>query len=256
MSRWRVDINCDMGEGYGVWQLGEDEALLPHISSANIACGFHAGDASVMRRTVRAAAARGVAIGAHPGLPDRAGFGRRRMQVTPEEIYDICVYQIGALLGHARAAGVPLAHVKPHGALYNMAAADRALAAAVAAAVHDVDNALTLFGLAGSVLVSEGERAGLLVAAEAFADRAYEPDGSLTPRDRPGAVIADPAAAADRALRMVVDGVVATSAGTDFDLVADTICVHGDSPHAVRIARKLRAVLESAGVRIAAPGQP
>lgn len=256
MNRRRVDINCDIGESYGTWRLGDDDALLPHISSASIACGFHAGDASVMRRTVRAAAARGVAIGAHPGLPDREGFGRRRMEITPDETYDICVYQIGALLGHARAAGAALAHVKPHGALYNMAAEDAAFAAAAAAAVRDVDASLILFGLAGSALLAEGRRAGLRVASEAFADRGYEPDGSLTPRSRPGALIGDATAAAERAVRMVSDGAVETSTGMQIELEVDTICVHGDGPHAVAIARELRAALEGAGVRIAAPGAP
>lgn len=207
-----------------------------------------------MRRTVAAAAMHGVAVGAHPGLPDREGFGRRRMELSPAEVYDSVVYQVGALLGHARAAGVTVAHVKPHGALYNMAAADAALAESIARAVHDVDSSLILFGLAGSVLLDEGARAGLRTASEVFADRSYEPDGSLTPRGAPHALVTDPEDAARRALRMVLDGVVASADGPDISVRADTICIHGDGPHAVAFARSVRAALEHAGVRVAAPG--
>jgi 5-oxoprolinase (ATP-hydrolysing) subunit A len=252
----RVDLNCDMGESFGAWRMGADEAVLPHVTSASIACGFHAGDPGVMRRTVRAAAERGVAIGAHPSLPDLAGFGRRRMDVTPEEAYALVVYQVGALLGFTCAARVRLSHVKPHGALYNMAASDAALAEAIARAVRDVDADLVLFGLAGSALVREGERVGLRVASEAFADRGYEPDGSLTPRARPGALVADPEEAARRAVRMVLEGRVTASDGCDVAVRADTLCIHGDSPHAAESARILRRRLEEAGVRVLAPGAP
>ena len=242
-----VDINCDMGESFGAWRTGDDDALLPHITSANVACGFHAGDPSVMRRTVRTAAEHGVAVGAHPGFPDLAGFGRRRMDIAPDALYDLVVYQIGALLGHCRAAGVPLVHVKPHGALYNMAAADAGVADVIAAAVRDVDPRLVLFGLAGGELLGAAERAGLRGASEVFADRAYEPDGSLTPRGRPDATIGDPAAAAARVLRMVAHGVVETTAGTQLPVRAETICVHGDGTHAAAIARAVRVALEREG---------
>lgn len=250
----RVDLNSDMGESFGAWRMGADDAVLEHVSSANVACGFHAGDPSVMRRTVAAAAALGVAVGAHPGLPDLEGFGRRRMEVSPGEVHDMVVYQVGALLGVCRAAGVAMTHVKPHGALYNMAAGDAVLADAIARAVRDVDAGLVLFGLAGSALVEAGRAAGLAVAGEAFADRGYEPDGTLTPRGREGALVHDPETAAERAVRMVVDGRVAAVDGTEVALSADTLCIHGDGPRAADIARLLRLRLEEAGVRILAPG--
>ncbi|MCI0570311.1 MAG: LamB/YcsF family protein [Myxococcaceae bacterium] len=250
----RVDLNCDMGESFGAWRMGDDEAVLPHVTSVSIACGFHAGDPSVMLRTVRAAAERGVAIGAHPGLPDLVGFGRRRMSVSPDEAYALVVYQVGALLGFTRAVGTRLAHVKPHGALYNMAAADTALAAAIARAVRDVDSGLVLFGLAGSALITEAERAGLRVASEVFPDRGYEADGSLASRGKPGALVTDPEEAARRAVRMVVEGKVAASDGRDVTVRADTLCVHGDGPHAADIARLLRQRLQEAGVQVLAPG--
>jgi 5-oxoprolinase (ATP-hydrolysing) subunit A len=250
----RVDLNCDMGESFGAWRMGDDEALLQHVSSANIACGFHAGDASVMRRTLRAAAARGVAVGAHPGFPDLAGFGRRNMEIAPETVYDFVAYQVGALLGLTRTAGVQLAHVKAHGALYNMAVTDAALANAIARAVHDVDAGLIFFGLPGSALITEAERIGLRTASEVFADRGYEPDGSLTRRGTPGAFVDDPEQAARRAVRMVLENVVEARDGTSVAVRADTICVHGDGPHAAAIARLLRQRLEEAGVRILPPG--
>jgi UPF0271 protein len=255
MSRMkRVDLNCDMGESFGAWNLGDDAALLEHVSSANIACGFHAGDPSVMRRTLEAAAARGVAVGAHPGFPDLAGFGRRNMDIPPETVYDIVAYQIGALLGLARTVGVQLAHVKAHGALYNMAVADTGLAAAIARAVHDVDADLIFFGLPGSPLVEEGARLGLRTACEVFADRGYEADGSLTPRRLPGALVHDPELAARRAVRMVLENVVDARDGTTINVRVDTICVHGDGPHAASIARLLRHRLDEAGVSVKAPG--
>jgi UPF0271 protein len=250
----RVDLNCDMGESFGAWRMGDDEALLQHVSSANIACGFHAGDPSVMRRTLQAAAARGVAVGAHPGFPDLAGFGRRNMEIAPETVYDLVAYQVGALLGLARTVGVQLAHVKAHGALYNMAVTDAALAAAIARAVHDVDAGLIFFGLPGSPLIEAGERLGLRTANEVFADRGYEPDGSLTPRRKPGAFIDDAEAAARRAVRMVLENVIEARDGSTIDVRADTICVHGDGAHAAPIARLLRQRLEEAGVSILPPG--
>ncbi|HEX7118469.1 MAG TPA: 5-oxoprolinase subunit PxpA [Longimicrobiales bacterium] len=250
----RVDLNCDLGEGFGVYRIGMDEAVLPYVTSVNIACGFHAGDPGVMHRTVAAAVARGVAVGAHPGLPDLVGFGRRAMEITPEEAYDLVVYQIGALSGFAAAAGASLRHVKPHGALYNMAAADDALADAIARAVRDVDPGLVLFGLSGSRLLAAGERHGLRTASEAFADRAYSRDGALVPRRRPDAMIADPEEAAERVLRMVREGRVRSIEGEDVAVRADTVCIHGDSPHAAEFARRLREALDTRGIAVAAVG--
>ena len=249
----RVDINCDMGESFGAYEIGADDEVLPHVTSANIACGFHGGDPTVMRRTVAAAAKHGVAVGAHPSLPDLVGFGRRAMQVTPDEVYDLLIYQIGALLGFARAAGVPLKHVKPHGALYNMAAAQPALADAIAHAVHDVDPGVVLFGLAGSHLLKAAERAGIPSASEAFADRNYLHDGALVPRSRPDAMVSDVDEAVRRAVRMVKDGVVPDVEGEDIPIRADTICIHGDGPNAVALARGLRAGFQSAGIDVVAP---
>ena len=250
----RVDINCDMGESYGAYQIGADAEVMPYITSANIACGFHGGDPAVMRATVTAAIKANVAIGAHPGLPDLVGFGRRTMQISPEEAYDMVVYQVGALLGFVRAAGAELRHVKPHGALYNMAARDRRLSDAIARAVASFDASLVLFGLAGSVMLDAGRDAGLQVAAEGFADRTYEPDGSLTPRSRPGAVVHDSAEVARRAMRMVRDGAVITSAGSVLPLQIDTICVHGDTPGADVSARALRQALVDSGIDVRAVG--
>lgn len=249
----RVDINCDMGESFGAYEIGADDEVLPHVTSANIACGFHGGDPTVMRKTVAAAAKHGVAVGAHPSLPDLMGFGRRAMQVTPDEVYDLLIYQIGALLGFTRAAGVPLRHVKPHGALYNMAAAQPALADAIARAVHGVDPGLILFGLAGSHLLKAAERAGLTSASEAFADRNYLHDGALVPRSRPDALVHDVDEAVRRAVRMVKEGVVPDVEGEEIPIRADTICIHGDGPHAGPLARHLRAGLQAAGIEVVAP---
>jgi UPF0271 protein len=240
-----------MGESFGRWELGADGAVMPHISSANIACGAHAGDPAVMRRTLRLAQAHGVACGAHPGLADLAGFGRREIPISPAEAVDLVLWQMGALEAIARAEGIPLRHVKAHGALYNMAARDAALGAALAQAVAQFDRTLVLFGLAGSAMLDAGRAAGLTVAAEGFADRAYEADGSLTPRSVPGAVIQDPAVAVSRAVRMVLESRVEGRDGSDIPLRVDTICVHGDTPGAADLARALRQGLEAAGVRIA-----
>ena len=249
----RVDINCDMGESFGAYEIGADDEVLPHVTSANIACGFHGGDPGVMRTTVTAAARHGVAVGAHPSLPDLVGFGRRVMQVTADEVYDLIIYQVGALLGFARAAGVPVKHVKPHGALYNMAAAQPALADAIARAVRDLDSGLVLFGLAGSHLLQAAERAGIPSASEAFADRNYLHDGALVPRSRPDALVTDVDEAVRRAVRMVREGVVPDVEGEDIPIRAETICVHGDGPNAVPLARELRAGLEAAGIEVVAP---
>lgn len=249
----RIDLNCDLGESFGAWRMGEDAALLDLVSSANVACGFHAGDPAIMQRTVELAAARDVAIGAHVSLPDLQGFGRREMRVSADEVYAMTLYQLGALHAFVQAAGTRLTHVKPHGALYNMAARDRALAEAIACAVHAFDQRLTLFGLAGSALIDAGNAQGLAVAAEAFADRRYCADGSLQPRGEAGAVIDDVQAATAQALGIARDGTVVTAAGQRVNLHADTLCLHGDGAHAVPLARQLRAALEGAGIRIVAP---
>lgn len=246
----RVDLNCDMGESFGRWELGADAAVMPHITSANIACGAHAGDTSVMRRTVSLAAQHGVSCGAHPGFADLAGFGRREIPTTPTEAGDLVLYQIGALAAIAAAEGVRLRHVKAHGALYNMAARDKRLAESMAAAIAGFDRTLVFFGLAGSGMLDAGRQAGLEVAAEGFADRAYEPDGSLTPRSIAGSVIHDVDTLVARASRMVREGRVRARNGADIELRVDTLCVHGDTPGADALAASLRAGLESAGVRV------
>jgi UPF0271 protein len=250
----RVDLNADAGESFGTWALGDDAALLSSVTSVNVACGFHAGDPSVIRRTVRLAADAGVRVGAHPGYPDLQGFGRRAMVMTPSEVEDVVLYQVAALLGIARAAGVDLAHVKPHGALYNQAAGDQRLASAIARAAASLHTPLMLVGLAGSALIQAGIDAGLRVVAEAFADRAYLADGSLAPRHMEGAIIHDPALVAGRAVRIVRDGCVQSLDGKALVPVrADTLCIHGDTPGAPSLARAVRAALEAAGVRVTPP---
>jgi UPF0271 protein len=241
----RIDLNCDLGEG-----AGHDAELMPFITSANIACGGHAGDADSMRAAVELAVRHGVAPGAHPGLNDREGFGRREQPLTPAQAYELVAAQVWALQKIARAAGARLAHVKPHGALYNLAARDAALAQAVAAAVREADPQLVLIGLAGSRLPAAGHACGLRVAREVFADRSYEPDGSLTPRSRPDAFITDEAAAAARILRMVREGRVRATDGFDLTIKADTVCIHGDGPHAVALARRLNQELRQAGIAL------
>jgi UPF0271 protein len=250
----RIDLNCDLGESFGAWRMGDDAALLELVSSANIACGFHAGDPVIMQQTVELAAARAVAIGAHVSLPDLQGFGRREMRVSAGEVHAMTLYQLGALSAFCRTAGARLAHVKPHGALYNMAARERSLADAIARAVRAFDPQLILFGLAGSALIDAGTALGLAVAAEAFADRRYRADGSLQPRGEAGAVIDDDATATAQALDIVREGTVIAAHGESVTLQADTLCLHGDGVHAVQLARRLHAALEQAGVRIAAPG--
>lgn len=249
----RIDLNCDLGESFGAYRIGNDEAIIPYVTSVNVACGFHAGDPGVMRRTVELAAENGVAVGAHPGLPDLGGFGRREMAVSPREVEDMLIYQIGALWAFAQAAGVGLAHVKPHGALYNMAARDAALARAVAVAVHAVDPKLVLFALAGSRSVEAGRQLGLAVAEEAFADRAYLPNGTLAPRGTEGALLDGVEEVAARAVAMALRKPVPSVDGTRVTLAADTICLHGDGPHAIEFARRVRGALEEAGVTLAAP---
>ena len=245
-----IDLNADLGESFGAYTLGDDSALMRAISSANVACGFHAGDATVMRATVVLARDHGVAVGAHPGFADLAGFGRREINLTPLEVQDLVIYQIGALAGVAAAQGVMLQHVKPHGALYNMASRDAALAAAIATAVASVDRSLILLGLPKSQLIEAGKRAGLRTAAEAFADRAYRSNGSLLPRAEPGAVIHDPATVVARAVAMARDHVVTAVDGSQIAVEVDTICVHGDTPDAANLAMQIRRALEAAGVQI------
>jgi UPF0271 protein len=239
-----IDLNCDMGESFGAWSMGQDEAILPHVTSANIACGYHAGDATVMRKTVEAAIKHGVALGAHPGLPDLAGFGRRNIAVTPQEAYDIVVVQVGALAGVAASQGARLHHVKAHGALYNMASKDSDLAGAIAQAVYDVDRALVLYALAGSVQAMIAVDKGLTVAHEVFADRTYQPDGSLTSRGQAGAMIEDPQVSIRQVLDMIQQGTVTARDGTRIAVRADTLCIHGDQPGAVVFAKAIRQALQ------------
>ena len=245
-----IDLNCDMGESYGAWHMGNDDAVLQFVSSANVACGFHGGDPSTMRKTVAAALKHNVSIGAHPSLPDLVGFGRRPMQVTPQEAYDMVVYQVGALAAVAATQGTRLHHVKAHGALYNMAVKDRPLAQAIARAVHDVDASLVLYGLPGSYLIEAANELGLRAANEVFADRTYQDDGSLTPRTQAGAMIEDLDTAVAQVLRMVQDRVVRSVNGRDVPVQADTLCIHGDQPNAVVFAEGLREALMKAGVEI------
>lgn len=239
-----------MGESFGRWELGADSAVMPHVSSANIACGGHAGDPGVMRRTLRLAQRHGVSCGAHPGFADLAGFGRREIRMSPAEVADLVLWQLGALEAIARSEGIHLRHVKAHGALYNMAVRDAALTEAIVSAITQFDSNLVFFGLAGSGMLEAGCRAGLTVAAEGFADRSYEPDGSLTPRNFPGAVIDDEQEVVARALRLVRESRVTARNGAELQLKIDTICVHGDTPGAPALARALRQGLEAAGVRI------
>lgn len=254
MRMHRIDLNCDLGESFGAYRLGVDEAVLPFMTSANIACGFHAGDPGVMRSTVRLALQYEVAIGAHPGLPDLSGFGRRYMEISPQEAYEMVVYQIGALAAFVKSEGGRMRHVKPHGALYNMAAKRRDLADAIAEAIYRVDPELTLFGLSGSESIKAGERLGLQTAHEVFADRTYQEDGSLTPRTLADALVTDAQQAASRVVRMVKEGKVATRNGNDIALQADTVCIHGDGAHAARLAEQIRIACEHAGISVKAAG--
>jgi 5-oxoprolinase (ATP-hydrolysing) subunit A len=250
-----VDLNCDMGESFGAYHIGADAAVMPFITSANIACGFHGGDPGVMRETVALAKQHGVAVGAHPGLPDLVGFGRRNMDMSATEVYDAVVYQIGALAATAAALGVTLQHVKAHGALYHMGGASRDVAQAIARAVRDVDPHLVFFALPGSHMVVEGEAAGLKVASEAFADRNYMPDATLVSRKRPDAHVDKAEDVGKRAIRMVREGRVRAVDGKDVAIRADTICIHGDGPHAADFARRLREAFTQDGVSIQAVGR-
>ncbi|MEH6692079.1 MAG: 5-oxoprolinase subunit PxpA [Pseudorhizobium pelagicum] len=245
-----IDLNSDLGESFGAWRMGDDSAMLDVVSSANVACGFHAGDPAGILRTLRAAAERGIAIGAHVGYRDLVGFGRRNMDPTSEELIGDVIYQIGALQGLATAAGTRVTYVKPHGALYNTIAFDTRQAADVIAAILAVDASLALVALAGSPLVAQAKAAGLTVVAEAFADRGYTAEGALVSRREAGAVLHDPDMIAKRMVRLVQDGVVEAIDGTLTKIDAQSICVHGDSPGAVAIAQRLRSALQEAGISI------
>ena len=248
----RIDLNADIGEASGREPASHDAALVRIITSANIACGFHAGEPVTIAETIRLAASRGVAIGAHPGFRDPSGFGRREIDATPDEIRALVLYQLGAFDALAKTHGATPLHVKPHGALYNMAARRKDVADAIAFAVASFDRSLCLVGLAGSELLSAATRAGIRSAAEGFADRSYEPDGTLTPRSQPDAVIIDPARVTDRAVRMAKDGTIEARDGSVLTVKIDTICVHGDTPEAEKVAAAVRAGLEKAGVTVAA----
>ena len=246
----QVDLNCDLGESFGNYTCGLDAEVIPHISSANVACGFHASDPLVMMKTVALAKQYGVSVGAHPGYLDLVGFGRRNMTVSPVELKAMVQYQIGALQAFCKAQGTVLQHVKPHGAMYNMAAKDRKLADAICEAIAEVDSSLILLGLSGSQMLEAAKETGLPWASEVFADRAYEDDGSLTPRALPGSVITDEEEAIARVLQMVQEGTVTARSGKTIPIQADSICLHGDGVKAVEFARRIRAELTAAGVEI------
>jgi UPF0271 protein len=245
-----VDLNCDIGESFGPWQLGCDGEIVAHVTSANIACGFHAGDPATMRKTVLLALEHKVAIGAHPGLPDLVGFGRRAMKISTQEARDMVTYQVGALAAFVMAEGGKMQHVKPHGALYNMASKDAVLASAIAEAVCRINPELLLFAQSGSELIKAGNALGLRTISEVFGDRTYEADGSLTPREHTDSLVKDPAAALQQVLGMIRSNNVVSRQGTEVIVDAQTICIHGDGAHALDFARTIRANLENAGVVI------
>lgn len=247
---YKIDLNCDMGESYGAYIMGKDDEILEYVTSANIACGFHAGDPSTMRKTVKLCLEKDIVIGAHPGLPDLIGFGRRVIAISPEEAYDMIIYQIGALSGFVKSEGGKLRHVKPHGALYNMAAKDEDLSRAIAEAIYNVDAELILFGLSGSKLIKAGHQVGLRCANEVFADRTYQNDGSLTPRNQLNAVISNPVQAATQAVNLVKQQSVITISGEIIPVKSDTICIHGDGVFALEYARTIREVFASEDIAI------
>jgi UPF0271 protein len=248
-----IDLNCDMGESYGAWKMGADAEVMPYISSANIACGFHAGDPATIRKTVRLAADHGVAIGAHPSLPDLMGFGRRAMKITPQDMYDLILYQAGAVEAFARAAGARLHHVKCHGSLYNMAATDQGLSEAMVRAVKDLGSEVILYVLSKSKNHQIAIESGVRVAGEVFADRGYSDDGTLAPRDRPGGMIEDAQLSVQQVLGMIEGGYVTSLTGRRVPVAADTLCLHGDQPGAVTFAQTLRKVFSEKGITVAAP---
>ncbi|MDV2685747.1 5-oxoprolinase subunit PxpA [Alkalihalophilus lindianensis] len=246
----RVDLNCDLGESFGAYKIGQDELILDYISSANVACGYHAGDHNVMAETVKMAKEKKVSIGAHPGFQDLMGFGRRAIQTSPEDIYHFIIYQINALKGFCHLHNVPMKHVKPHGALFNMAAKDPVMAEAIAKAVYDTDPSLVLFGLSGSELTKQGTKLGLDVANEVFADRTYQPDGTLTPRTQTNALIHDTNKAIEQVLQMVQTGTVTAVDGSTISIKADTVCIHGDGENALAFAQNLRETIVNEGISI------
>lgn len=250
----RIDLNADAGESYGAYTMGDDRALLRSVTSVNVAAGFHAGDPTVLRRTIRLAHEHSVAIGAHPSFPDRAGFGRREMALTSDEAEDLVLYQIAVVAGIAKAEGATLAHVKPHGAMYNVAARDRGLAEAIARATHSFDPGLMLYAPPKSALAAAARAIGLRVISEGFADRAYRPDGSLVPRSEPGAVIDRVEEVVTRAMQMAVERTVTALDGTLVQLDVDTLCIHGDTAGAPSLAAWIRAGLQSASVDVRSPG--
>ncbi len=231
-----IDLNCDMGESFGAWQMGNDAALMDYVSSVNIACGFHAGDPTVIRKTVETAIKKGVAVGAHPSFPDLQGFGRRAMSLSAEEVFDVVLYQISAVKGICEALGGKLNHVKPHGALYNQAAKNADLSKAIAEAVKSLDKSLILYGLSGSLLISEAEKINLRTASEVFADRTYKPDGNLTPRNEPNALIESAEQAIGQVLQMVTEKLVTATNGEKVSIRAETVCLHGDGKNALKFA--------------------
>jgi UPF0271 protein len=246
----KIDINCDMGESFGRYHLGLDAEIISLISSANIACGFHAGDPSVMRKTVQMAVKHGVGIGAHPGYPDLAGFGRRNMNMLADELRDAIIYQVGALMGFTQVFHAKIQHVKPHGALYNMAAEDESMSKTIMDALLKIDQNLILFGLSGARILKIAQDAGLMVAREVFADRAYSEDGSLVSRNQPGAVITDSSEVTDRVLKMAKEKKVTTITGVEIDLELDTICVHGDTAGAVEHVKSITKAFKQEGIEI------
>ena len=252
MASRRIDLNADVGESFGAWRIGQDEELIPLVTSVNVACGFHAGDPLVIESTVRLAATSGVAVGAHPGYPDLQGFGRRALELPAAELEAAVLYQVAAVAGIASALGTELRHVKVHGALYNRAARDETIARPIARAVRRLSADLVFVGLAGSVMVAVAREEGLRVAEEAFADRGYRADASLVPRDEPGALLPGPDETAEQAVSIARDGRVRTADGGWLQLRADTICLHGDTPAAADRARAVRTALASAGVMVRA----
>ena len=251
----RIDLNCDLGESFGNYTLGMDAEVIPYVSSVNVACGYHAGDPCVMEKTIRLAAEAEVGIGAHPGLPDLMGFGRRMMKISPAEARAYMLYQLGALGAFCKAKGVKMAHVKPHGALYNMAAKDAALAEAIVGAIQDYDDSLILLALANSEMTKEAERMGLVYANEVFADRAYEPDGTLVARTKPGAMIEDEDQAIARVIRMVKEGKVTAIDGSEVTIQADSVCVHGDGTKALLFVKKIREALLQENIEVKGLGK-
>jgi UPF0271 protein len=247
----KIDLNCDMGESYGAWKMGDDAGIMPFISSANVACGFHGGDPATIRQTVRLALDHGVAIGAHPSLPDIQGFGRRAMKISPQDMYDLVVYQAGAVEAFARAAGSKLHHIKCHGALYNMAATDEALSEAMARAAQDLG--VMVYTLSNSTMMRVVKGKGVRALGEVFADRGYSDDGTLAPRDKPGGMIEDPQQSVKQVLGMVEGGYVTSLSGKRVPVAADTLCLHGDQPNAVVFAKKLRETFAQKGIQVEAP---